>query len=93
MAYKGRPEAPDYGYILAYYQLQNGQTPEAKETLQQVIQSHPGYVTATRLLADIYLREGNKEKALQVYRAALKVKGLSYQDRAVIQQSMIDLQP
>ncbi|MHC5158011.1 MAG: ammonia-forming cytochrome c nitrite reductase subunit c552 [Planctomycetota bacterium] len=93
MAYKGRPEAPDYGYILAYYQLQNGQTPDAKETLQQVIQSHPGYITAIRLLADIYLREGSKEKALQVYQAALKAKGLSYQDSMAIQQWMIDLQP
>ena len=93
MAYKGRPEAPDYGYILAYYQLQNDQTLEAKKTLQQVIQSHPGYITATQLLANIYLREGNKKKALQVYQAALKVKGLSYQDRTAIQQSIIRLQP
>jgi len=93
MAYKGRPEAPDYGYILAYYQLQNDQTLEAKKTLQQVIQSHPGYITATQLLANIYLREGTKKKALQVYQAALKVKGLSYQDRTAIQQSIIRLQP
>jgi Tfp pilus assembly protein PilF len=92
MAYKASPENPDYGYTLAYYQMQNGQTSTAKKTLEKVISTSPGYLSATGYLAQIYLQEGNKDKALQLYKNALKVEGISEQDRAAIQQSIAMLQ-
>lgn len=92
IAYKARPEAPDYGYTLAYYQMQNGQKTEAKKTLEKIIKANPEYLTATSFLADIYLRDGNKNMALKLYTDALKVQGISAQDKAAIQQSIVALQ-
>jgi tetratricopeptide (TPR) repeat protein len=92
MAYKARPDAPDYGYTLAYYQVQNGQKDEAKKTLQQIIKSNPEYLTATIFLADIYLREENEEMAMKLYNDALNVPGISAQDRASVRQFITSLQ-
>lgn len=92
IAYKTRPEDPDYGYTLAYYQMQNGQKAESIKTLQGIIKTNPEYLTATSFLADIYLRDGNKNMALQVYKNALTVQGISAQDKASIQQAIAGLQ-
>ena len=92
IAYKSRPEDPNYGYTLAYYQMQNGQKAESIITLNQVIKSNPEFLSAPSFLADIYLRDGNKNRALQVYKNALKVPGLSAQDKASLQQSIAALQ-
>jgi len=88
IAYKARPDAPDYGYTLAYYQMQNGQKAAAQKTLHQLIKTHPEYISAIRFLADIYLRDGNRDEALKLYKEALKVKGISYQDSIAIQHSI-----
>ena len=92
IAFKARPEDPDYGYTLAYYQMQNGQISAAKKTLEHVISISPAYLSATGYLAQIYLTEGNRDKALQLYKNALKVEGISEQDKATIQQSITMLQ-
>lgn len=92
MAYKARPDAPDYGYTLAYYQLQNGQKTMARKTLEKLIKEHPQYLTAYSFLADIYLRDGNKNMALQLYKKALTQDGITAQDRAAIQQTITTLQ-
>ncbi len=91
-AYKARTDDPDYGYTLAYYQMQNGQKAEAIKTLQKIIKSNPEFLTATTFLADIYLRDGNKNMALKLYKDALGVKGISDQDRVALQQSITMLQ-
>lgn len=82
------PEEPKYAYTLAYYQLQNEQKTQAIKTLKGIIETHPQYLTAVSLLADVYLRDGNKKDALALYQNALKTEGLSAQDRAGIQQAM-----
>lgn len=92
VAYKARPEDPDYGYTLAYYQMQNGQKTESIKTLNNLIKTNPEYLTATSFLADIYLRDGNKNMALQLYKNVLKVEGISAQDKAGIQQAIASLQ-
>lgn len=92
IAYKARPDDSDYGYTLAYYQMQNGQKAESIKTLQGIIKTNPGYLTATSFLADIYLRDGNKNMALQLYKNALKVEGITAQDKAGIQQAIASLQ-
>jgi Tfp pilus assembly protein PilF len=72
--------------------MQNGQKTESIKTLQKIIKSNPEYLTASSFLADIYLRDGNKNMALQVYQNALKVEGVSAQDKAGIQQAIAGLQ-
>jgi len=83
---------PNYGYTLAYYQMQNGEKAKAKNTLHEIIKESPEFLTATSFLADIYLREGNKNMALELYKNALKVEGISEQDKAALQQSISLLQ-
>lgn len=92
IAAKARPEDPNYGYTLAYYQVENGQKTEAIKTLNEVIKAHPQFLSATSFLADMYLRDGNKNMALQLYKNALKVEGISAQDKAGIQQAIASLQ-
>ncbi|MDB4583649.1 ammonia-forming cytochrome c nitrite reductase subunit c552 [Draconibacterium sp.] len=92
IAAKARPEDPNYGYTLAYYQMQNGQQTEAIKTLHEIIKTHPEFLSATSFLADIYLRDGNKNMALQLYKNALKNEEISTQDKAAIQQSIVSLQ-
>ena len=91
-AWKARSNDPEYGYTLAYFQLQNGQKEEAKRTLQKIIKTNPEYLSATSFLAEIYLRDGNKNMALKLYKDALKVEGISDQDRAAVQQSITTLE-
>lgn len=92
LAYKARPQDPDYGYTLAFYQVQNGKTDAAKETLKKVISTSPDYLTAIGFLADIYMKEGDNNRALKLYTDALKINGLSDQNRAAIQQTITMLQ-
>jgi tetratricopeptide (TPR) repeat protein len=92
IAADSRPDDPNYGYTLAYYQVQNGQKTEAIKTLNEVIKAHPQFLSATSFLADMYFRDGNKNMALKLYKNALKVDGISAQDKAGIQQAINSLQ-
>lgn len=92
MAYKARPENPEYGYTLAFYQMQNGDNEAAKKTLKKVIGRSPEYLTAVGFLAEIYLGEGDKANAIKLYKDALILKSLSEQDRLAIQQTISSLQ-
>jgi tetratricopeptide (TPR) repeat protein len=91
-AWKARPEDPNYGYTLAYYQLQNGQKEKSIATLQDIIKKYPAFLSATSFLADIYLRDGNKNLAVKLYKDALKADGISPQDRASLQQAAASLE-
>lgn len=92
LAVKGRPGDPEYAYTLAYYQLRNGQKSDAIKTLQKIIKENPAYLNATSFLADIYVNDGNKNAAIKLFQDALKVQGLTPQDRAALQQSIQALQ-
>jgi len=92
IAWEARPDDPNYGYTLAYYQMQNGQKAASIKTLKQIIKSNPEFLSAPSFLADIYLKDGNTNMAIQVYQNALKVEGISAQDKAAIQQSVNTLQ-
>jgi Tfp pilus assembly protein PilF len=91
-AAESAPEEPKYAYTLAFYQMQNNQKTEAVRTLQGVIKSNPGYLTAVSLLADIYMKDGKKQEAIKVYERALKAEGITEQDKNAIRQSIISLQ-
>ena len=87
-----RPDDPDYRYTLAYYQMQNGDKSASIKTLNELIKSHPQFLSATSFLADIYYRDGNKDMAIKLYKEALKVEGISEQDRTALQQAISSLQ-
>lgn len=91
-AWKIRPENPEYGYTLAYYQLQNNQKSNAVRTLKTVIQKNPGYLDARQFLADIYLRDGNKNMAIELYKGALNVEGVTEQQKVAIRQAIAALE-
>ena len=87
-----RPDDPDYRYTLAYYQMQNGDKSASIKTLNQLIKSHPQFLSATSFLADIYYRDGNKDMAIKLYKDALNVEGISAQDKNALQQAIASLQ-
>ncbi|WP_321996661.1 ammonia-forming cytochrome c nitrite reductase subunit c552 [Draconibacterium orientale] len=87
-AYKASPENPNYGYTLAYYQMQNGQKSEAIIILEKMVKGTPEFLTAMNFLADIYWRDGKKELAIKLYQDALKINGISDQDKAALQQAL-----
>jgi Tfp pilus assembly protein PilF len=72
--------------------MQNGQKSESIKTLSQLIKSHPQFLSATSFLADIYYRDGKKDVALKLYKDALKVEGISQQDKNALQQAIASLQ-
>ena len=88
MAAEANGNEPKYKYTLAYYQVENGEPEKAKQTLQKLIATNPEYISATSFLADIYLRENNKNMAIELYKNALKTEGISAQDKASIQQTI-----
>ena len=92
IAWKARPENPEYGYTLAFYQLQNNQKNTAISTLKGIVEQYPAYLDATQFLADIYLRDGNKNMAIRLYQNALKTEGLSDQQKVALQQAITGLQ-
>ena len=91
-AWKIRPGNPEYGYTLAFYQLQSGQKTKAVNTLQLVLKDTPEYLDARQFLADIYLRDGNTEMAVKLYKEALNQEGLSEQQSVAIRQAIAALE-
>ncbi len=79
---------PKYAYTLAYYQMENNQKGKAQETLEKLVEDHPQYLSAVNFLADIYMRDGELEKAKTLYEKALKTEGISESDRQAIQQAL-----
>jgi Tfp pilus assembly protein PilF len=76
-----RPQVPKYAYTLAFYQRQKGDAQGAITTLQNLVKQRPGYVDAYVLLAEIYMQQGDRQKAAAVCRQALENKGLNPRDR------------
>jgi tetratricopeptide (TPR) repeat protein len=71
-----RPDDPRYGYTLAFYLYAEGETPEALQVLQQVLEDHPNHGDSLAFLGRIYEESGRAADALQVYRSALSVTDL-----------------
>ena len=92
IAAESAPEEPKYAYTLAFYQVQNNQINEGIKTLNELIKLHPQYLTAVSFLADIYMKDGKTAAALKLYQQALKVEGISDQDKASIRQAIVSLQ-
>ncbi len=91
-AWKIRPNDPVYGYTLAFYQVQNDQQQKAVETLKKVLVIKPDYTDARQLLADIYIKGGKVNLAVEQLKEALKLNNLNEQQRTYIQQILNSLQ-
>ena len=86
-----RPREPKYAYTLAFYQRQNGDTKGAITTLQSMVKQRPGYAEAYFLLAEIHMQQGERQKAVAVYRQALEGKDLSPRDQYRIEAALRQL--
>lgn len=83
-----RSDEPRYGYTLAFYQDQKGDTDSAVKTLQSVIQNNPSFIDAPLFLGHIYEKQGKKEQAKGVYEKILLNKDIPQQDRYRIEMQL-----
>jgi tetratricopeptide (TPR) repeat protein len=88
IAAEARPDEPKYAYTLAYYQLQNNQKAAAEKTLENLLEEHPLYLNAVSFLADIYMKDGRTNQAIQLYEKTLKQEGLPQAEKQAIQQAL-----
>jgi len=88
VAAEARPDDPKYAYTLAYYQLQNNQKAAAEKTLEKLLQDHPLYLNAVSFLADIYMKDGRTNKAIQLYENTLNQGGLPQAEKQALQQAI-----
>ena len=88
VAAEARPDEPKYAYTLAYYQLQNNQKAAAEKTLKKLVKDHPLYLNAVSFLADIYMKDGRTNQAIELYENTLKQEGLPQAERQALQQAV-----
>jgi Tfp pilus assembly protein PilF len=74
-----KPHEPRYASTFAYYQRNSGDISGAIGTLEGLISRYPGYRDAWLLLAEIYVQQGKRAEATQLYRRALAAPELSDQ--------------
>ena len=80
-AYELQPDNAKYGYTLAFYLRQHGDTASAVDVLEAVCAGPIDDPNAYVLLADIHASQGNMEAAKEVYRKASQNDALPEQTR------------
>jgi tetratricopeptide (TPR) repeat protein len=88
-----RPDEPKYPYTLAFFQVQQGKTNDAVQTLEKLIDRSPPHAEAYALLAKLYQDEGKVTAAAAVYRRAAGNEKLSEQQRYVFENRLRALAP
>jgi len=86
IAAESSPGEPKYAYTLAFYLNQSGKTDLAIQALEKCIRDFPEYLDPVYLLADIYIRQGNRAAASTLYGKALKNTGIPENEKARINQ-------
>lgn len=84
-AYELNP-APNYGYTLAYYLKQSGDTDHAIGILNQTIKAWPLYGDAYLLLGEMY--KNDREALESLIRKLLDVKGFNPQERHRLERAL-----
>jgi tetratricopeptide (TPR) repeat protein len=87
------PQEPRYGYTLAFYQQQKGDSGAAAKTLEGLIERQPAYGDAYLLLGVIYQKQGKKTDAERVYNKALGTEEISQSYKARIATQLNTLKP
>ena len=85
------PQEPKYAYTLAFYQKEQGDIKGAAVTLKDLLARRPGFASAYFLLAEIYLKQGERSQAEAVLRQAQEVESLSPRDRARVAAALQEL--
>jgi tetratricopeptide (TPR) repeat protein len=80
-AYMLRPDEGRYGYTYAFYLFQGGKDEQAITVLADMISRNIPYGDAYALLATIYMRRGEPDKAIDVYSSGYRNTKLKQQER------------
>jgi tetratricopeptide (TPR) repeat protein len=86
LAARNAPESGRYRYTYAFFLNQAGESAEAEKELVKLINDIPEYADAYGFLADFYMKNGKKEKALNVYKRALNEKAVPESHKQVFRQ-------
>jgi cytochrome c-type biogenesis protein CcmH/NrfG len=76
-----RPDDGRYGYTYAFYLFQEGAVEQAVTVLADMIGRNVPYSDAYMLLADIYLKKGELQKAADVYSSGYRNTKFTQQER------------
>jgi tetratricopeptide (TPR) repeat protein len=76
-----RPDDAKYGYTLAFYLLQKDDTDGAVWTLDQMVRQKVAFADAYAMLGQIHEKQGDIDKAMEVYRKAADNEKLTDQER------------
>ena len=76
-----RPDEPKYSYTLAFFEIQQGETNQAAQTLEKLIEQAPAHAEAYALLAQIYKEQKRVPEALAVCRRAAANSRLTERER------------
>jgi len=87
------PDEPKYAYTLAFYLSQKGLLGEAASVLEGVIEKEPSYPDAYMLLGPVYEKQGDVNKAKELYGRALRNIELSDAERAQLRIKIQSLRP
>jgi tetratricopeptide (TPR) repeat protein len=85
------PKEPKYAYTLAFYQKEQGDLKNAAATLQDFLPRRPSFADGYLLLAEIYLQQGERTKAVEVLRQVLQRENLPPRDRAKVAATLQNL--
>ncbi len=88
-----RPQEPKYAYTVAFYLQKAGNQEAAIATLQKLIQRHPTYAEASLFLGKIYEEQKKREAAREVYRRALRARGVPRRSRLALRARLRAITP
>lgn len=80
-----QPNEPKYGYTYAFFLRQKGDVERSIDELRKIVRQGVPYPEAYMLLGQIYEELGRKDNAVEVYRQAQGLPGLSDADRMQIE--------
>jgi tetratricopeptide (TPR) repeat protein len=64
------PQEPKYSYTVAFFERQQSHLAEAIGILQKVVQRHPTHTDSVELLGQIYLDQGDQQRAKEIFEQA-----------------------
>ena len=91
-AFRLRPNEGKYGYTYAYFLHRQGDVTQAIAVLEGMVNRAVPSADAYALLGSIYLRRGDQQKAIDIYRAAQSNERLDPRARGAFEAMILRLQ-